>query len=956
MTDDPCALQNATQLTQGKIWDAITTLAHRPDRIRFINDHQDLIRCDAVSELAAMIPRLVISEASKALPVAEIALDIARRLGDVESLAKGLRAKANALYGLRRNKAAISYHSKAIAIFRKLNDPEQIARTLSSSIQPLILLGHYDHALSAAKEAQMIFEKQGNHWRVARLGLNVGNIYQRQYRIEVALECYKEAFRSLAALSDQDPEAFAAALHNIAVSYRWLNDYARAMEGFQQARIFALTHHMPAFGGQVDYNIGELHYLRGDYHHALSMLKGARDTCSSTGDLYHVSLCNLVLSEIYLEFKMGHEALDAATSAAASFRILGMRYERAKAVMNMAEASEQEGDTGRALRTFLQARRMFAREKNRAYVAIIDLSRAVVLVHSRRQQEAHALCVAAMVSFRALKIKPRMIECHLLLARLSLEGDALLAEKHCKRALRLLPQVPSPIINCRAYTMVAQVHESAGHEKRSYEAYKRARCSLEGLRDSIHIEELRIAFMKDRVEIYEALISHCMRYKRQPKATLEAIKYIQEAKSRSLLDFLPTAREISWRETRAVTETSERILELRKELNSFYREVDSAQLEQLPKQAISALQSELESRERQLLRLSREYSYDQEGRSWSVALTVDQIRGAIPQNSVILEYFQIKDRIVVLLLSETLLEIVELADCSEITTLLQGLDFQLSKVHLGQEYGRVFADVLLKSVQTHLNGLYRALFEPIHKRLVESHLVIAPHGVLHRLPFQALFSGHEYLIDEFVISYAPSASVYALSQERSTHRNGKSLILGIPDGATPHFQEEVISVASCLPRAEVLLGADATVERLREKGRESQYIHIATHGHFRVDNPMFSRIELGGSYLSLYDLYQLELPAELITLSGCSTGQNVVAAGDELLGLARGLIHAGAETSLLTLWDVQDNSAAQIMTIFYQQLGGGAGKPKALQHAMQQVRSAYPHPYHWAPFNLVGKG
>jgi CHAT domain-containing protein len=119
---------------------------------------------------------------------------------------------------------------------------------------------------------------------------------------------------------------------------------------------------------------------------------------------------------------------------------------------------------------------------------------------------------------------------------------------------------------------------------------------------------------------------------------------------------------------------------------------------------------------------------------------------------------------------------------------------------------------------------------------------------------------------------------------------------------------------------------------------------------------MFSGIKLGGSYLSLYDLYQLELPAELIALSGCSTGLNVVAAGDELLGLARGLIHAGAETSLLTLWDIQDHSAAQLMTSFYRQLVCGRTKADALQQAMQQVRSEYPHPYHWAPFILMGKG
>ena len=118
---------------------------------------------------------------------------------------------------------------------------------------------------------------------------------------------------------------------------------------------------------------------------------------------------------------------------------------------------------------------------------------------------------------------------------------------------------------------------------------------------------------------------------------------------------------------------------------------------------------------------------------------------------------------------------------------------------------------------------------------------------------------------------------------------------------------------------------------------------------------MFSGIRLGDCYLSLYDLYQLKLPTELVALSGCSTGLNVVAAGDELLGLARGLIHAGAETCLLTLWDVQDYSSTRLMKFFYGSLPGCSNKAVALQQAMWRMKLEHPHPYHWAPYILVGK-
>ena len=118
---------------------------------------------------------------------------------------------------------------------------------------------------------------------------------------------------------------------------------------------------------------------------------------------------------------------------------------------------------------------------------------------------------------------------------------------------------------------------------------------------------------------------------------------------------------------------------------------------------------------------------------------------------------------------------------------------------------------------------------------------------------------------------------------------------------------------------------------------------------------MFSSIRMGNSYLSLYDLYQLRLPVELVTLSGCATGLNVVAAGDELIGLARGLFQAGAQSLLLSLWDVHDQSTADFMTVFYRRYQNGEEKAAAMREAMLAVRMSYPHPYQWAPFVLMGK-
>ena len=119
---------------------------------------------------------------------------------------------------------------------------------------------------------------------------------------------------------------------------------------------------------------------------------------------------------------------------------------------------------------------------------------------------------------------------------------------------------------------------------------------------------------------------------------------------------------------------------------------------------------------------------------------------------------------------------------------------------------------------------------------------------------------------------------------------------------------------------------------------------------------MFSAVHLGDGYLSVYDLYNLRLPVELLTLSGCATGLSVVAEGDEIMGLARGLLYAGAQTLLLTLWDVHDRSTAGFMRSFYAHLRDErTSKARALQLAMLELREEHPHPYYWAPFTLIGK-
>ncbi len=937
----------------------LAKLSDSASREKFLRGHRQLLRRGLIEQLYNTIHEQLKVDVPRAAALAEACLAIAQKMGDKDALARSLRAKANTLYSMGQNRAAVGAHQQSLALFEELGETAEIARTLSASIQPLALLGEYDRAFAAAERARKIFTDQGGDRRLARLENNVGNILYRQDRFAEALPCYERAYQQL--LPHQDTEGIAVTLHNMAVCLISMNDFHRALETYQRARELSQRDGLPRLTIQSDYNIAYLHYLRGQYSKAIEMLRATREVCARIGDAYHAALCNLDQSEMYLELNLSQEAAEMAQQASVEFQKLGLGYEAAKSVTNLAIALSQQGKAFRALELFAQARAAFVREKNRVWPSLLDLYQALVLYNEGRFFEARRLCSAALEFFRSSLLSTKEVLCHQLLARLCVRtGEKEAALRHCQDAFAILAKLEAPVLNYQAHFLTGQIQEAAGIPESAYVSYQAARRALEMLRSSLRGEELKIAFMKNKLEVYESLVRLCMDRDQGSVATEEAFGYMEEAKSRSLRDLIFERAQPLPPDEPGRSELVKYIRDLREELNWYYHRIEMEQLsrEECSPERLEALQVQMRARESDFLRVLRELpSSEAEGAGLrsAPALSVEAIRTALGADATLVEYFSVGERLLAALLTQETLEIVPVTLLPRVSSLLRMLRFQLSKFRLGTDYVGNFPETLLKAAQSHLEALYQEVVAPLRYGFQKRHLVFVPHGALHYLPFPALFDGRQYLIDSHTISYAPSASIYALCCRKSVNTAGSSLILGVPGREAPHILGEVQSVAAVLPRPELFLGAAASEKVLKEKGPGSRFVHIATHGYFREDNPMFSGIRIGDSYLSLYDLYQLKLPVELATLSGCATGLNVVAAGDELLGLVRGLLSAGAQSLLLTLWDVHDRTTAEFMKCFYGHLQNNLGKARALQQAMQELRERHPHPYYWAPFMLLGK-
>ena len=132
-------------------------------------------------------------------------------------------------------------------------------------------------------------------------------------------------------------------------------------------------------------------------------------------------------------------------------------------------------------------------------------------------------------------------------------------------------------------------------------------------------------------------------------------------------------------------------------------------------------------------------------------------------------------------------------------------------------------------------------------------------------------------------------------------------------------------------------------------------LHFATHGLFRPDNPFFSALKLADGWVDVREIYRLPLRARLVVLSACESGAVQVQGADETIGLVRGFLAAGAQSLVVSLWNVHDASAAQIMADFYrelmrQRLTPAAALRAAQRRAIRQDR----HPYFWAPYTAIG--
>lgn len=310
---------------------------------------------------------------------------------------------------------------------------------------------------------------------------------------------------------------------------------------------------------------------------------------------------------------------------------------------------------------------------------------------------------------------------------------------------------------------------------------------------------------------------------------------------------------------------------------------------------------------------------------------------------------------------------------------------------------RVEAETL-SAASVHLT---RDLLAPVGEKLRRAaRVVIVADGALHYLPFAALPdpSTGRFLIEAKPVFKVASLTVLDdLSRRPRTSCGGTLLAFGdpsLPQGAAlpaanqialrsvlasglalaplPAARSEVEGLGRLFSgSSEIWVGESATEEKVKERAGKVPFLHFATHGFVDEHQPLDSGLVLSqaglgartqNGFLQAWEiLEQMQLDAELVTLSACSTALGEELEGEGILGLTRAFQHAGARSVLASLWQVADESTARLMQRFYGALRSGQGKAEALREAQLELLSgaageAHRHPYFWAAFELLGEG
>ncbi len=946
------------------------------DRVDLLERAIASARCDdLLTALKDESERYVTIDARVSLRLAETLLCAVDVFGHKDQLAPALLAKANALLFLGRCPEARDLFDQAGRAFLARRDDVGWARTRTGWILTSRFLGDGMAALATVERAQAIFEQHGEWLRAGGLSLNTGIVCYELGSDEHALRFYNQAIsfydqarRSNPSIAEVAEIRTTKAKMNMAMILTRRGDFRPALSLHEDVREIWVQHGQAAFVGLVDQFIADAHAGQGYYTRALRRYADALDALERVGDELNATIVRVQMAECYLNLNRDREAHGLAEEAILHFERLGALTEAAKARLFGALARARLGDVDRALADLDRAATIFRSSDLAVHVGIATLQRAVLCLDEGDWPAAEEAAERARQICAARAMVTRQTQAELVEARSALAlGRVDEAADVARSALAVAASRDLAWLAYGGHDILARVASGRGDLDSALDHCQAAIGCIEQVQGRL-ATSLRVTYLEDKRPVYDHAIDLCLRRGRPQ----QAFAYLERAKSRALVDYLASNVDIRLRARSAGDQgLLDELTRLREEHNWLYNRLyglsisrpeedhrDNRHDDILSDEETRDLEGAVQDREKRIGWILEQLSLRQADELEYVApwAVENDPLPRLDERSVLLEYWFRDDAAVLFVVTRDGIESVPLAATSiTVRQLLDRWRLNLAATSRGLAARRPL-DALGRNARVILRELYNALIRPVEGHLAgRERLVVVPHGPTHAVPFHALADGRRHLIERMEVITCPSSSLLRVCASRPHRADASALVIAYSDaGRLPGAVDEARAVSTLLSGA-CFVEEAATRVALVESAPRHAVIHLAAHAEARLDNPTFAHLKLADGQLSTVDVFNLELQGALVTLSGCETGRSAVTGGDELIGLGRGFLFAGAATLVQSLWRVEDGSTARLMERFYRALRDGLTKGVALRQAqLEALAGSTDHPYFWAPFQLVG--
>lgn len=904
-----------------------------------------------------------LGDTARALEVCGEALALAVEIGDRAGEAEARNNLGVARHQAGQNQQAIEDLRQALRIWESLDRQEEVASSSYGLGVVQFAQGETDAALASLNRA-LELRQAANDPNQSIVLTAIASVHRDRGQGDVALELFRRALDLSRAAGDRRGEA--NALQNMASIYLRRGELQQALELFNAAL--------------------ELHRSLGNRNQEGQALSYLGATALYLGD--------------------NDRALEVYSRALQISRELGTKYWEAVTLRDIGWTLDRRGEPRIALEHYAQAYEIGRQLEDRRIqgAALHGMGRSQIALGS--PAEAIGQLAEAVELYREIGNALFEIQALLELGRAykALAQEARAADLFFQ-ALDLSRQRKTLMLEAVAQFAIARLERDRGRLPEATAAIEEALHIIETVRPKVASQRLRVSFFASQREIYDFYIDLLMRrYEADGQSghLAAALAASERARARGLLDLLAEGRidvrrgidpELKRREEEVANRISLLQSQLLEDLSQGSRQGARIEAE------LAAAEEEGERIEWQIRREHPRYAAFRH----PTLLAPERIQALLDERTAFLEYAAGKEASYLFVVTRERLAGYRLPPAEEIGAEVDAIREGLQKPGRLQ-YGRYVAAAY---------RLHEALIAPAGDILRgKPRLMISPDGPLLLLSFEALLTapapagsrGYEslpYLIREKSVSYVPSANVLSelggFGDNVATASSGPGLFLGFGDPLYPQAsrteadtaagplgralqeaglpsprrlpasRDEVLAIAGLYPpgQSRLYLDKEATEENVKNNPalKEARRIHFAVHGFLNETRPEFSGLVLAldedpreNGLLQVYEIFNLELSADLVVLSACDTALGKNVGGEGLLGVSRALLYAGAASVVVSLWQVADASTPDLMVRFYRHLNESGDKAEALRLSkLELIREGHAHPYHWAPFLLIGR-